>query len=200
MSDADGLPLLQAIRSQAEAERERILAEGRARAEEVRARGREQVRGREEEALRALERRLAVERERILGESRLEERADLLGVRREWIQRAFRLAGRLLAERCATPAYEGLLAALLREAAAALGGTGELRVAEADLELARRLARGLGRAHEVRAEGREPGTALAVSGGRRVDNSLATRLEQAAGSMERDIARLLFAEPGAEHG
>jgi vacuolar-type H+-ATPase subunit E/Vma4 len=193
--------LLEQIRSQAQAEREGILSEGRARAAELRARGQEELRKLEEQERRRLERRLAVDQDRLLGESRLEQRAGLLAVRREWIDRAFQLAGRRLAERCASPGYEALLEALMKEAAEALGGEGELRVAGQDLELARGLARRLGLTHELRAEGSQPGTVIALARDRRVDNSLATRLAEAARSMEREVARLLFGEsPGRQDG
>jgi len=186
--------LLDDIRTQAEAEREAILAEGRAQAAAVRERARAEIHGLEEEARRQLERRLGVDRDRLLGESRLEARSGLLAVRREWIRRAFELAERRLFERCSSPGYEALLAALLREAAEALGGEGELRVAAQDLTLARELAGRLGLPQVVRAEGDRPGTAVAVARDRRVDNSLATRLQEAARSMEREVARLLFAD------
>jgi len=189
--------LLDDIRTQAEAEREAILAEGRAQAAAVRERARAEIHGLEEEARRQLERRLGVDRDRLLGESRLEARSGLLAVRREWIRQAFKLAEQRLAERCSSPDYEALLAALLREAAEALGGEGELRVAAQDLTLARELAGRLGLPREVRAEGDRPGTAVAVARDRRVDNSLATRLQEAARSMEREVARLLF-EPARE--
>ncbi len=197
MAEEQARVLLDEIRAQAEAERDRLLAEGRARGEAIRAEGRAGIRSLEAEAQRRLERRLAVDQDRILGESRLEERTSLLTVRREWIDRAFQVAGRRLAERCASPAYERLLEALLREAAQAIGGEGELRVAEADLGLARALVGRLGLPHSVRAEGGAPGTAIAVSRDRRVDNSLGTRLLEASRALEREVARLLFAEPAA---
>jgi vacuolar-type H+-ATPase subunit E/Vma4 len=73
-------------------------------------------------------------------------------------------------------------------------------VAGSDLELARGVARRLGLPHPVTAEGDEPGTVVAVSGGRRVDNSLSTRLAEASRSMEREVARILFAEQVGEPG
>jgi vacuolar-type H+-ATPase subunit E/Vma4 len=194
VGDEEARVLLDEIRAQAEAERQRIVQEGRDRAAAVWEKAQVEVRRLEAEALRQLERRLAVDEDRILGEARLEAGGRLLAVRREWIERVFQLAGRRLAERCASPAYEDLLAALMREAAAELGGPGELRVAEADLELARKVARRLGLTHEVRGEGGEPGTMIAVSRDRRVDNSLATRLQVAERSLEREVARLLFTD------
>ena len=200
MVEEEARVLLDDIQAQAEAERERILAEGRAQAVAVRDRALAGIHGLEEEARRQLQRRLGVDQDRILGESRLEARTALLTVRREWIQRAFQLAERRLAERCSSPGYEALLAALLREAAEALGGEGELRVAGPDLALARALASRLGVPQAVRAEGDQPGTVLAVARDRRVDNSLATRLQEAARSMEREVARLLFAPAGQAAG
>jgi vacuolar-type H+-ATPase subunit E/Vma4 len=200
VAEEEARVLLDEILAQAAAERERILSEGRARAAAIRASGEAEIRRLESEALHQLERRLAVDEDRILGESRLEARTGLLTVRREWIDRAFQLAGRRLAERCASPGYEGLLASLMREAAEALGGEGELRVAEADLELARGVVSRLGLPHEVQAEGGEQGTVIAVSSGRRVDNSLTTRLQEASRSLEREVAGLLFVEPDVQPG
>jgi vacuolar-type H+-ATPase subunit E/Vma4 len=86
-----------------------------------------------------------------------------------------------------------MLTRVLAQAAAAAGEDCALVVREADLAFARGLARGAAR--EVRGEGNEPGTAIAVSAGRRVDNSLSSRLAEARRRMEQEVARLLFEDP-----
>lgn len=184
--------LLAEIRAQSEAERERILEQGRARVGAIRAEAAEAIRRLQDEAERQLARRLAVDRDRILGEARLEVRARVLEARREWIGRAFQEARGRLEKRCASPEYADLLQRLIREAAEAAGREGELQVARQDLELCRRLVAELDLKLEVRAVTEEAGTVIVVTGDRRADNSLRTRLEEAARSLEQAVARLLF--------
>jgi vacuolar-type H+-ATPase subunit E/Vma4 len=206
--DADDRVLLAEVQGQADAEREKVLAEGRSHAAAVRAKADEEIRRLEAGQARLLERRLAVDRDRILGEARLAAGERELAAGREWMSRAFQAARSELAARTASPEYGPTMRRLLRDAAAAAGiafgagaaGAGadcELCVCEADADLARRLVRELGLACRVRAEGGQPGTAIALSPGRRVDNSLAARLTEAERSMEQEVARLLFgALPG----
>jgi V/A-type H+-transporting ATPase subunit E len=184
--------LLAEIQSQSEAERERILEEGRRRVEAIRARSAEAIRGLEADAERRLARRLAVDRDRILGEARLDVRARVLAERREWIGRAFQEARQRLGERCASPEYPDLLRRLIREAAEAAGREGELQVARQDLELCRRLAAELGLKLEIRAVTEQAGTVIVATGDRRADNGLWTRLEEAGRSLEQAVAQLLF--------
>jgi len=193
--EAEDQVLLAEIQAQAEAVRERVLAEGRGRAAAFRSQAEQEIRRLEAEATRQLERRLAMDKERIRGDARLAAGVRVLAAKREWVDRAFQAARRRLAERCASPQYGPQLKRLLREASAAAGGEVELRVAKADVELARSLVRELGLPQEVRAEGGEPGTAIAVSPGRRADNSLETRLREACRSLEQEVARLLFGGP-----
>jgi vacuolar-type H+-ATPase subunit E/Vma4 len=190
--EAEAQVLLAEIQAQSEAERERILEEGRRRVEAIRAEADEAIRRLEAEAERQLARRLAVDRDRILGEARLDVRARVLAARREWIGRAFQEARRRLGERGASPEYADLLRRLVREAAEAAGQEGELQVARQDLELCRRLVAELSLKLEVRAVTEQAGTVIVVSGDRRADNSLGTRLEEAGRSLEQAVARLLF--------
>jgi len=187
--------LLAAVRAQGQAERAAILSEARARAGELGAKSAAEVRELRAQLTRRFEREMAVERERVVGEAGMAAAARDLEERRAWIERAFDEAGREIAARAAGPGYPAVLARLLAQAAAAAGEGCALVVCEADLDLAGRIARDAGTAREVRGEGSHPGTAIAVSAGRRVDNSLSSRLAEARGRMEQEVARLLFEDP-----
>jgi vacuolar-type H+-ATPase subunit E/Vma4 len=209
--DPEDRLLLAEIQAQAEAEREKILADGRTRAAAVHAKADEEIHRLEAEESRRIERGLAADEERFQGEARLAAAARVLGAKRRWVARAFESARRRLAELLSTTAYASMLKGLIGEAAAAaatgcgadgVGGADgvdgapcELLVCEADVELARRLASELGLPHALRAQGTQPGTVIALSPGRRIDNSLATRLAEAERLLEQDVARLLFGGP-----
>jgi vacuolar-type H+-ATPase subunit E/Vma4 len=197
MPEQEVQALLEEIRGQSEAERQRILEEGRGRVSAIRARAEEQIRRLEAEAERQLERRLSVDEDRLRGEARLESRTRVLSARREWLDRAFQAARSRLAERCSSAEYGELLPRLAREAAAAVGRQGILRVAQDDLELARKAVSESGLDFEVRGEAGQKGTLIAMSrdGLRRADNGILTRLEQTARSREQEIALLLFGGP-----
>lgn len=188
--------LLADITAQAQAERRKILEESRSRVEAIRARSDEEIRRLEEEASRRHEKRLALERDRILGEALQQERRSRLLARREWIDRAFAGAQARLERISATEGYPGLLRRLIAEAAGAVGEAGEVVVAGQDLALGRSLAQELGLSCAVRGEGEQAGTAVALSSDRlrRVDNSLSARLARARQVIEPEIARLLFHE------
>lgn len=194
MADAEDMVLLAEIQAQAEAEREKILADGRTRAAAALAKADEEIRGLAAEESRRLERRLAADEERFQGEARLASAARVLNAKRRWVGRAFESARRRIAELSASPAWAPMLKGLIGEAAAA-GAPCELLVCEADVDLARRIARELGLSHALRAQGTQPGTVIALSPGRRIDNSLATRLAEAERSLEQDVARVLFGGP-----
>jgi vacuolar-type H+-ATPase subunit E/Vma4 len=198
MPEPEVQALLDEIRAQSEAERERVLEEGRVRVSEIRARSREQLQRLEAEAERQLARRLSIDEDRLRGEARLAARTRVLAARRQWLDRAFQEARSRLAARCASAEYAELLLRLAREAAAVVGGQGVLEVADEDLEPARMAARELGLDLEVQGTARPKGTLVAGSrdGLRRADNGVWTRLEQVAESREPEIARLLF--EGAE--
>ena len=193
MPEPEVQALLEEIRSQSELERQRILEEGRSRVSEIRTRSDEQVRRLEAEAERQLQRRLSIDEDRLRGEARLESRTRVLAARRQWLDRAFQEARNLLEKRCSSAEYGKLLPRLAREAAAAVGDRGVLRVAQGDLELARQA----GLDFEVRGEERRKGTVIAMSpdGLRLADNGIWTRLEQAERTREQEVARLLFGGP-----
>jgi vacuolar-type H+-ATPase subunit E/Vma4 len=188
--------LLADITTQAEADRQKILEGNRSRVEAIRARTGEEIRQLESEASRRLDKRLAVERDRVLGEALQQERRSRLLARREWIDKAFAGAEARIERLSASDQYRGLLRRLIAEAAEAIGDAGEVVVARQDLTLGRSLSQELGLSCEVRGEGGEAGTVVVLSsdGLRRVDNSLGARLARARQVIEPEIARLLFHE------
>jgi vacuolar-type H+-ATPase subunit E/Vma4 len=197
MPEPEVQALLEEIRSQSEAESQRLLDEAEGRLSEIRARSEERIRRLEAEAQHQLERRLSIDEDRLRGEARLELRTRVLAARRQWLDRAFQEARKRLEQRCSSAEYGELLPRLVREAAEAVGGQGVLRVAREDLELARGAVRELDLGFEVRGEEGPRGILVASSGDglRRADNGVWTRLEQAGRSREQEVARLLFEGP-----
>jgi vacuolar-type H+-ATPase subunit E/Vma4 len=197
MPEPEVQALLEEIRSQSEAESRHVLEEGRARVAEIRARTEGEIRRLEAEGERQLEHRLGIDEDRLRGEAALGLRTRVLAARRQWLDRAFQEARGRLERRCSSAEYGELLPRLVREAAAAVGGQGLLKVAEEDAEAARTAVRELGLDFEVRGEAAPKGSVVAGSGDglRRADNGVWTRLEQAGRSREQEIARLLFEEP-----
>ncbi len=197
MPDQGDSALLAAVRAQAQTERAAILSGARARAGELLAQGEAEVRALRAELTRRFEREMAVERERVVGEATMAAAARDLEERRRWIGRVFDEAERDIARMAAGPGYPAVLARLLAQAAEAAGEGCTLVVREEDLALARRLLRDAAPGREVRAMPAGPGTAVAETAGRRVDNSLSSRLAEARRRMEQEVARLLFQDPGA---
>jgi vacuolar-type H+-ATPase subunit E/Vma4 len=194
MDRAEGEALLEEIRRHAESERKKILEEASARVEASRKSADTEVRAMETEARRSLERRVALDRNRITGDLENEARIRSLGARREALGQAFARAREEISRAAAGPRYRAALLALAREAAAILGEPGAIVFARRDEALGREVVAALGLRCAVRAEGDEPGTVVAVSpdGRRRADNSLAVRLANAELLLETDVARRLF--------
>jgi vacuolar-type H+-ATPase subunit E/Vma4 len=187
--------LLADIRRQAESERERIVSEARARAERAREAAESEVRAMEAEAERQLGRRLELDRARIFGDLRLEERARRLRARRASIAKAFAKARAALADVDAAR-YRETLAELIREALASVGGDADLQVSRADLGSARAILSGFGLQTRVTDAGETPLTVVAVSrdGLRKASNGLESRLAAAETLLEEDVARILFGD------
>ncbi len=201
MAEEQVQALLADIAAQAEADRARILEDQRARQEAIEARIEKEIRILEVEASRRLEQSLLVEQDRIAGRLLQERRNALLAIRREWLERAFTGAERKIAELCSGEGYGRALRSLVAQAVGAIGETGELAVARQDVAQARGLVRELAPGCTVRGEGEEAGTVRVTSpdGLRRVDNSLASRLQRARLVIEPVISRLLFGEEAQEH-
>ena len=193
MEQQEAEALLADVRRQAESERERILSESRSRADRAREAAEAEVRATEAEAERQLERRLELDRARIFGDLRLEERMRLLRARRAAIAKAFAQARAAMAT-IGTARYRQTLAELIREALAAVGGEAHLQVSRADLESARAILSTLGFDTGVTDAGEAPLSVVAVSrdGLRRASNGLESRLAASETLLEEDVARILF--------
>jgi vacuolar-type H+-ATPase subunit E/Vma4 len=163
--NSDGL--FTAIGQQAERERNAVLAEAEARARDILARADAKAGRMRAEALKRLERELAVERERLLGEARMEIRNERLAVKRRLLAEAF---GRARAELTPAAVRGGVLKALAAEALAAAGEGGTVQTDDTHASV-------LARSRDGRT---------------RVDNSPLMRLARAEAVEEVEVARLLF--------
>lgn len=174
-ADAGSGPLIQAIDERAAEERARILADGEASARETLAAADAECARAEAEALAVLEKDLAVDRVRLLGQARMRARTDGLARRRALLEEAFRLAGERLAVLRRGPGAPGALRRLAEEARAAVGEPCRVQASAADWTV----------------------TAESADGRRRVDNGLDGRLARARAAAEHEVARILFGSSGA---
>ena len=193
MAEREAEALLAEIRRQAALERERILADSRGRAERAREAADVEIRDMEAEAERHLKHRLELDRARVLGELRLEERSRLLRSRRRSIESCFERAAARIAE--VEPArYRAALRELVREALESVGEGAELRVSGADVPAVRQILAALGSDAKVSEAELESGsvTALSRDGLRRARNGVRERLDASRTLLEEDVARILF--------
>jgi vacuolar-type H+-ATPase subunit E/Vma4 len=166
--------LFGAIDKRGEEERRTIHVDAEARCRQVLAEADSRIELLKTEALRALERELAGDRQRLLGEARMKARAEGLQVKRRLIAEAFERAGKEIERLRASPDAAEMLRSLAAEAAAAVGEPCTVEMSPAD------------------------GTAVAASpdGSRRADNGLAARLKRAQVVDESEVARRLFGKRG----
>ena len=166
--------LIGAIEERAAEERARLIAEAEARAKEIRDAAEAECARMKAEAMAGLERELAGEQQRLLGEARMKTRAAGLGARRRLLADAFQRAEKEIAARKTGPHYAAVIAALAEEARAAVGepcttdasaGTGNVSASSAD-------------------------------GKRSAENSLEGRLRRAQTAAEHLVAERLFGGTG----
>jgi vacuolar-type H+-ATPase subunit E/Vma4 len=166
--------LLGAIEERAAEERARLIAEAEARAKEIRAAAEAECERMKAEAMAGLERELAVEQQRLLGEARMRARAQSLASRRRFLEEAFQKAEKEIALRRSGPGAAAAMTALAEEARAAVGEPCTIDVSAKD-----------GRV-----------TATSADGRRRVGNSLEGRLSRAQAAAEHLVAARLFGVAG----
>jgi vacuolar-type H+-ATPase subunit E/Vma4 len=166
--------LFNAMEQQAGEERARIRTDAEARAGEILAAADAEIARLKTEALRALEKELAVERQRMLGEALMTARIERLRMKRRLLAEAFRRAGEAVERRKTASGYPAALQSLAAEARSIVGDPCRVEMSAED------------------------GAAAAVSpdGRRRADNGLASRLRRAEAGAEPEVARRLFAGPG----
>ena len=162
--------LFSAIEERAGEERARIRAEAETRARVTLEEADAEIRRFKAEAVRGLERELASEAQRLVGEARMKARGEGLQVKRRLLEDAFARARAEIERLCATPAARAALEMLSAEAAAAVG---EPCTVEVDA-------------------GKGSVVAASSDGRRRADNSLLSRLDRAQAACEAEVAGLLF--------
>jgi vacuolar-type H+-ATPase subunit E/Vma4 len=186
--------LLADIAAEAEGRKSEILARAQREVEEIRAETDAQIRKLEEEAGEELKRRIASERERLLGQLRLEERRSFAEAKRGLLENIFEEAGRRIATGTRSKRYPAAFGRLIRQAVAEAGEDAVLAVSPAERDLARGLVEELGLDCRVQADELPAGTVRVCSadGLRRVENGLERRLARARSELEEEVARLLW--------
>jgi vacuolar-type H+-ATPase subunit E/Vma4 len=161
--------LIGAIDEQAEQERARIISEAEQQAARILAKADEECGRLKAEALAGLEKELAAEQLRLLGEARMRARAEGLTRRRAILAEAFQRAREEISRRQQGPQGAAAQAALVEEARAAVGEPCSVQVSE-------------------------DGGIQAVSedGRRSAENGLQGRLLRAQSAVEDQVARRLF--------
>ena len=164
--------LIEAIDERAEQERARVMAEAHARVTAILAEADAECARLKSEALDGLEKELAAEQLRLLGEAVLHARSAGLERRRALLAEVFRRAAEELSRRQRGTESAAAQAELAREARAAVGEPCAVEVT-ADGEI----------------------RAVSEDGRRSAENGLAGRLQRAQLSLEHEVARLLFGSP-----
>jgi vacuolar-type H+-ATPase subunit E/Vma4 len=167
--------LFSTIEERAGEERARIRAEAETRVRVTRAETDAEIERLKAEAFRSLERELASEAQRLVGEARMTARGEGLQVKRRLLEETYQRARVEIERLCSSPDAGAAMDALSAEAAAAVGESSVV---------------------DVR---REDGSVVASSadGRRRADNSLHARLDRARTAYEAEVAGLLFGRRGA---
>lgn len=171
--------ILATIRTEAEETASDLLAAARAEADQLLERAREEASREERRLAGSLDDRTRQERSRVLSRARLDAARARDLAREEVYQSARERVIRRLEQVRTSPDYEGILAALLEEAIAAMPAIDEVRVDPRDVESMERIVADRGLDVAVVPEETPLGGVLAVADRRAVDNTLATRLERA---------------------
>jgi vacuolar-type H+-ATPase subunit E/Vma4 len=168
--------LIDAMERQAGDERRLIKSEAETRAGEVLATADAECERLKAEALHALDKDLAVERQRVFGETIMQARAERLRMKRRLLAEVFRRAKDEVNRRAADTRCAAALALLAVEARATAGEPCDLTTRAED------------------------GVVVASSpdAKRRVDNGLAARLRRAETYGEHEVARRLFGAAAAD--
>ncbi len=190
--------LIDLLEREAEAERQRLLAEARQRADQVR----QQAEAEAQALLDAQRRRVAAAveaaRVRARGVARLRATSAVLEAKDAVLEEVFRRAQEELARVSQDPArYGSLLRGLLREAAEGFGGPVVVECAEQDVRAVEAAARELGiPVVQVRPDSQLRGGVRVLSEDGRfvVENTLASRLERARQMLLGEVADILWRE------
>jgi vacuolar-type H+-ATPase subunit E/Vma4 len=209
--DASTEQLLDSMRREAEAEKEKIESEAAEHAAKIEREAEQELERIRSEARRRLDRELSVMRSRLVGNAEMEGRAERVRIKREMLDRVFDETRSRLSSLLESGEYATVLHRLVEHLAGEMektGGTEDdivLEVPERDLETAGEALREAGLGWEVRAcadtddeqsggekSGSGSAAALTAEGLERVDNGIFTRLERARRLLAGDAASILF--------
>jgi V/A-type H+-transporting ATPase subunit E len=188
--------ILKKIRADAEEAARRIIAEGKAAADEVTAEARGRVRTQEERMRAKARQRAGEERNRIVTLARLSGRRDLLNEKQRLIGRVFEDTRKSILE-MGRDDYRQLIRAFLRDTretgdVEVIVDTNEARIDQGFLDEVARELDGVGRLL-LSSERRDIGGGFVLRSGRTETNcTLETILRDAREKMETEVAAILF--------
>jgi len=186
--------LMAAMAAQAQAEKETILSDAQAKANEISSRADAEIESLKEAAQRDCDSEIRSETERLLSDARAYRLDQIRSVRHALVHEAFQSAREELLKLCQTEAYGEILAKLVREAVDAVGVDVQFSVAEPDVDACAKAAAELGIEQPPQPAGDQPGVLVATSpdGRRQVDNSLVMRLDNLEVTATHEVAAVLF--------
>jgi vacuolar-type H+-ATPase subunit E/Vma4 len=193
--------LLEALEVDAEREAERISSEAEERAQQILEEAQLAAKQAEEAAYREVVASLPAAQARIDYEAQLKIQEMIAEVREQLIGRVMGAVEEELAALSGSSHYEGVMRALLEEAAQLIDTDLVIHVRSDDKRLAGKLAEGLGRKATVETTLKGWGGLIALSadGLVRVDNTLEARLASATPAIRQYIARQLMEITGVEN-
>ncbi len=187
--------LMDLLEREAEAERERVLAEARERARRVIEEAEAEAQARLEEQRRRLAAEVEAARVRARGVANLRASSLVLQAKEDLVAQVFRRAEEELDRIAADPArYGPLLRALLKEAAAGFSNRVVVECPERDAAAVEAAARELGLAADVRPSPEvRSGVRVRSEDGRfTVENTLHSRLQRARQVLLSEVADVLW--------
>jgi vacuolar-type H+-ATPase subunit E/Vma4 len=177
--------ILRALEEQGQADCDACTEEARAHAAQIVEDAQAKANTIHEHHISSIERAARTEAMKRVNAARLKGRMQVSGVRGEGLDGVFDSARQQLPQLRQRSDYSQLFASLAREALEGVEGPVVIRVAPADVDLARQTASQLGADAEVRGD---------AAGGKIVRrNTLEDRLERARPYIQADVARVLLA-------
>jgi vacuolar-type H+-ATPase subunit E/Vma4 len=192
--ERDMSALLEAMRRQADEEKQRIISEAEQKAGEISAQAQAEIDAIRTHAEREIDRQVFMHSESVVGEMEAAERGEILAVKSGFLDQAFDTARKKLEQ-------FSDLAPLIEDAVTRAGDDLQVSVAKDDVRTCKSILSRLKISGKVEVADR-PGTVIASCEirARRIDNSIHTRLERAERVMQAEIASMLFAAPGDKGG
>ncbi len=187
--------ILRALEEQGQADCEACTEEARAHAAQIVEDAREKANSIHEHHVSSIERTARTEAMKRVNAARLKGRMQVSGVRGEGLDGVFESARQQLPTLRQRSDYPQLFASLAREALDGVEGPVVIRVAPADVDLARQTASQLGAIAEVRGDLETTGGLVVESAGGHIvrRNTFEDRLDRARPYIQADVARVLLA-------